>query len=472
MSYAFSLRQSLLIWIIPAVVLMLGLSAFGDYKLAVEPAWQAYDDALADAALLLKDRLQSACEHNLDEGMHIRPEEVGNALTGHHDDPFFYSIYDGAGRYLAGSSWLFQREPLPPLETRRFDSLQHHGETIRYLTYRTHVRGQDFLIQVGEDTRRREALSRRILLGMLLPELITILSVVIVVLIGVRRSLEPLERLRRLVDDNPAAAAGHLPEVSTPREIVGLVHTHNLQVVRLAESLALQETFITHAAHQLRTPLAGLRVQSELARKLLTREPTHPDLHHVIEQIHLASTRAIRLVQQLLGLARSQAAADHFVLDDLAFAAERVVGSMLQRALVCGIDLGLELETAPIRANPLLLDELISNLLDNALNYCPSGSHITVFTRSVGERAELVVEDNGPGIAEAERERVFERFYRLQPEREGVGLGLAIVREIASQHLAEVMLESPVSGQGLRVRVSFPIAREASTTSGLRSSGA
>lgn len=460
MSDAFSLRQSLLIWIIPAVVIMLGLSALGDYKLAVEPAWQAYDDALADAALLLKDRLQSACQRNIDEGMHIRPEEVGNALTGHRDDPFFYSIYDGDGRYLAGSPWLFQRGLLPPLETRRFETLLHRGGEVRYLTYRTHVRGQDFLIQVGEDTQRRKALSQRILLGMLLPELITVLSVIVVVLIGVRRGLAPLEQLGRLVEANPGAASGHLPETRTPREIVGLVHTHNLQASRLAESLSLQETFITHAAHQLRTPLAGLRVQSELARELLRRGPAQPELGHVIEQIHVASSRAIRLVQQLLGLARSQSAPDHFVGTDLAQAAERVAGSILQRALARGIDLGLELAAAPVRANPVLLDELIVNLLDNALNYCPSGSRITVFTQVAGEMAELIVEDDGPGIPESERARVFERFYRLQPEREGVGLGLAIVREIATQHLAEVSLESPVSGVGLRVCVRFPLARE------------
>lgn len=454
-----SLRQSLLIWIIPALVVMLGLSALGDYKLAVEPAWRANDEALSDAALLLKDRLQSTCQRNLEEGMRIRPEEVGNALTGHRDDPFFYSIYDSEGRYVAGSAWLFRRGAIPALETSRFDTLLHHGAEIRYLTYRTHVRGEDFLIQVGEDTRHRNELSRRILLGMLLPELLTVLSVVIIVLIGVRRGLAPLEQIGRLVDD-PAAASGHLPETGTPREIAGLVQTHNLQAARLAESLQLQETFITHAAHQLRTPLAGLRVQSELARELLRRGPAQPELAHAIEQIEVASSRAIRLVQQLLGLARSQAAGEHVVETDLMAAVERVAGSHLQRALAQGMDLGLELTPCPVRANPLLLDELIANLLDNALNYCPSGSRVTVSTRRLAEAGELVVEDDGPGIPEAERERVFERFYRLQPAREGVGLGLAIVREIAAQHLATVSLESGEQGHGLRVRVRFPQVRE------------
>ena len=444
-----SLHERLLRWLLPSILLVLSLSMVGDWLLAVRPVWEHADKALADASLLLKDRLQSACDNGLARGMPVLPEEASPALAGDPDDPLFFSIRTLSGQHLAGVNWLY-RPVMPAPESRHFDTLQHGGDEIRYQVYRTRVRGQEFLIHVGESTRKRKALSERILLGMLVPELVTLLLVTLLMMAGVRRGLAPLERWR-LSFSTPGKDLQSVSVREAPAEMAPFLHSHNQQADRLADSLALQETFLTQAAHQLRTPLAGLRIQSELASRLLPAE-ADPALRHAIAQIDVASERAMRLARQLLGMARSQSAAVDFsplALDELA---TRAVQRHLDAAQLAGIDLGLEVQQAQVTGNALLLDELLANLIDNALCYVPRGGHVTV---SVMADGLLTVSDDGPGIPEGDRARVFERFFRRQTDTRGVGLGLAIVDEIVRLHHADIALDSAPEG-GARFSIRFP----------------
>jgi two-component system sensor histidine kinase TctE len=230
---------------------------------------------------------------------------------------------------------------------------------------------------------------------------------------------------------------------------------------RLSAALAAQQRFIADAAHQLRTPVAALKTQTELA----VRQVRDGEAQITLQQLHQAADHAARLVSQLLTLARAEPGSHRSVMRerlDLAALARETAGEWVPRALTRRIDLGFD-EAATgieISADPFLVRELLNNLIDNALNYTPAGGHITVRVLRTADRVTLEVEDNGCGIAAEERERVFERFYRIAGgSPEGCGLGLAIVREIAQGHGATVAIHDGANGRGTRIVIAFPALR-------------
>ncbi|MGH8634301.1 MAG: sensor histidine kinase, partial [Burkholderiales bacterium] len=231
-------------------------------------------------------------------------------------------------------------------------------------------------------------------------------------------------------------------------------------LARLGTAIAKQQRFIADAAHQLRTPIAGLKTQTELA----LRQSQPGNVPDTLRQLQTATEQATRLVNQLLSLARAEPGAKrgHTVARlDLARLARNAATEWVPRALARRIDLGYDGEegAAWIEGDSCLVHDMLGNLLDNAIHYTQQGGHVTVRVAAAADAVVLSVEDNGPGIPESERERVFERFYRvLGAGSEGCGLGLAIVREIALSHGAEVTLGAGAGGQGTLVRVAFPRA--------------
>jgi two-component system sensor histidine kinase TctE len=227
-----------------------------------------------------------------------------------------------------------------------------------------------------------------------------------------------------------------------PEEISPLVRSLNDMLERLSQTIQMQKRFIADAAHQMKTPLAGMRMQSELA----LRETNHEEIHRSLEQLSKSSESATRLINQLLALARAEnqtPEAKSFLPLELSELARNVVQDWVQASFTHRIDLGFEQPGYPIMVvgNPLMLRELLSNLIDNALRYTPEHGSVTVRVRAdtPKETAILEVEDTGPGVPPAERTHIFERFYRILGSNvEGSGLGLAIVREIAQQHDAEI----------------------------------
>jgi two-component system sensor histidine kinase TctE len=248
-----------------------------------------------------------------------------------------------------------------------------------------------------------------------------------------------------------------------PEEISPLVGSFNDMLERLSQTVEMQKRFIADAAHQMKTPLAGMRMQSELALRQL--DPG--EIHRSLEQLAKSSESATRLVNQLLALARAENqphAGQAYEALDLATLARATVQDWVPASFAHNIDLGFEPPGEPVTilGNALMLRELLSNLIDNAVRYTPGGGSVTVRVRRDGGQALLEVEDTGPGIAPAERPRVFERFYRiLGSSVPGSGLGLAIVREIAQQHGAEVdVFNNPRSHSkklpGSLFRLTFP----------------
>ncbi|HYK14142.1 MAG TPA: ATP-binding protein, partial [Burkholderiales bacterium] len=316
------------------------------------------------------------------------------------------------------------------------------------------------LVLVAETLNKRRTLANEVLLGMLLPEFLLIALVGALVWFGIERGLRPLATLQAEISSRSHRDLSPLPEQNAPGEVRALIRAMNELLARLAFALSAQQRFIADAAHQLRTPLAGIKTQAELA----LRQQKLDEVQHTLQQLNTATGQTTHLVNQLLSLARAEPGAARTQAMqklDLTALARDTATEWVPRALERDIDLGVEeaadgATTALIEADALFIREMLGNLLDNAIRYTQAGGRVTVRVGNVGEQVLLTVEDNGPGVPPDEHERVFERFHRvLGTGAEGCGLGLAIVREIAQGHNADVRLTAGAHGVGTLVTITF-----------------
>jgi two-component system sensor histidine kinase TctE len=341
---------------------------------------------------------------------------------------------------------------------------------------RTDEEGPQYaLVQVAETLEKRHQLANQIIKGVILPEFIILPIALTLLWFALVRGLSPLTTLQDHIRSRRPDDLSPIDAQALPEEISPLVRSLNDMLARLSQSIQSQKRFIADAAHQMKTPLAGMRMQSELAMRQSNRE----EIQRSLEQLSKSSESATRLVNQLLALARAEndsPQATSLALIDLRTLVRDAVRDWFPPALARQIDLGFEDDDValPVRGNATMLREILNNLIDNALRYTQRGGRVTVRVRADTERHQIVmeVEDNGPGIAPAERGHVFERFYRiLGSEVEGSGLGLAIVREIAQRHDAEIdLFSNPRSTDprfpGLLIRVSLPMVSATATARG------
>ena len=298
------------------------------------------------------------------------------------------------------------------------------------------------LIQIAETLEKRSNLANEIIKGVILPQFIILPIALALVWFALTRGLSPLAELQHRIRARRPDDLSPIDSRQVPEEITPLVNSLNDMLERLTLSIDSQKRFIADAAHQMKTPLAGMRMQSELA----LRQTDQAEIHRSLLQLSTSSEAATRLINQLLTMARaenqtpSQQPLEQINLNQLAM---DVVREWIPVSFTKRIDLGFEQtdEAIFIFGNPLMLKEMLSNLIDNAIRYTPGEHSITVRINlnAAQQLAILEVEDNGPGIPAAEREHVFERFYRiLGTNVQGSGLGLAIVREIVLQHHAQI----------------------------------
>lgn len=457
--HALSLRQTLIERLLPPMLLLLLAGAFAAYWIALRSATKAYDRSLLDTAFAISEQMQLVQGH---PQLSLTPQARTVLLTDKFDRIFFSVRNHESNELLDGNPEL----PLPPSESSRtlgnegryyYDGVLR-GEPIRLAALQKRIGDQTLNIVAAETLRKRNELVRDILLGMLLPELLLVVVAASVIWFGVRSGLRPLNDLQReLAGRSPSdlrAVAVHVPEEIQPvvEEINGLLR-------RLEQALSSQRNFVSDAAHQLRTPIAALQAQVEAVGTEAGAEKRAR-----LSGILTATQRLSHLVSQLLVLARAEPGlAEAQPVVDLADMARTLADAWLPRAIERGIDLGFELTPAPTKGNAVLLEELLSNLIDNAIRHTPSGGTITIACGQQNSQAWLAVEDSGPGLAENQRERVFERFYRTQASGEGCGLGLAIVREIACQHGGTARAEKSPALQGARFVVELPLSTESST---------
>jgi two-component system, OmpR family, sensor histidine kinase TctE len=446
-----SLKRTLLAWLLAPMLVIVPAAAALQYWLVLEPMREAFDQVLLNAALSLAGQVGwrgDAVTFDLSA-------QAERALRTDRTDSVFYAVLGPNGQNIAGDPPLTQEPLTLAAEEWRLYQTQIDGEPVRVASLGVSCGVGVCQVRVGKTQIESRQLSRQSLVGSVLGVLCFALASVATILVGTRRGLLPLHGLgaelgRRSLDNlQPVNAA------QTPAEVHGLVDAINRLLVRVRGDSLRQQAFLADAAHQLRTPLAVLKNEAELALS-----EAHPsEMHPTLMRLDAGAARASRLATQLLALARSDAAAQGAIaLEalDLRDLAADAANEWVPRALEAGVDLGFDLKPATVQGRVFLLRELLANLIHNAIQHAGAGSHVTVRTAQRGVVCVLEVEDDGPGIDPSERAAAFARFTRgAGAAGTGSGLGLAIVRDIASGHGAEVVLESVTGAQGLRVCVSF-----------------
>ena len=358
----------------------------------------------------------------------------------------------------------------PELGKVNFRNVNHRETDLRLAYTYVPVRGEEdlnhpVLVQIAERIDERSDLANRIIKGVIFPQFVILPIAAALVWFGLSRGLRPLRGLRDRIRSRRPDDLSPIDPHSAPQEIAPLVESFNELLSQLQATLATQRRFIADAAHQMKTPLAGIRMQAELA----LREQEPADRQRSLTQLAHSSERASHLINQLLALARAESLGEkgNFVPLELNALLREVVSELAPMALASRLDLGLDDPGGKVyvMGNPVLLGELLHNLVSNAIHYTPDEGVVNIRLLTAMGAVSIEVEDNGPGIPPAEREVVFERFYRLRDrvasnvgESHGSGLGLAIVREIARLHGAQVAITDGApwpAGHGRGVGANF-----------------
>jgi two-component system sensor histidine kinase TctE len=449
-------RRLLLILALPMALAWLGSGAL-IYVLALHYANINYDRSLLDGALALEKMIRS------EAGLQDLSPQARILMEYDTNDPGFYVVRSLRHGVLASNADLPLTKPPAIDAPARIDSIVHDGRSMRMATLA--LAGEDagdtIVITVAETLRERRALAREILVGTLPIVLLLIALVLVLVWFGVSRGLRLLDPLTAQIAARRARDLSPLDQSAVPVEIRPLTQTIDALFARLRDLLEVQERFIADAAHQLRTPLAGLRLQAERA----LADPRPDSVRDALVHVERLSAGAGRAAGQLLALARAQTsnqdAAPNTTVD-LARIARDYIGERVPAAIALHVDLGYEGPThgAEVAGDAIMLREALVNLVDNALNYAGENSTVTVSIVREARTIALVVEDSGPGVDAEWWPRLGERFFRPPgSDREGSGLGLAIVRRIADRHAAAVVFDRGRDGRGLRVTLRFHPAR-------------
>ncbi len=460
MNKQISLRRQLLFWLIISLTLILSIGAVASYYRASYFANLAYDRSLFRAALALADQVEVIRGQVVVD----LPQEALDLLEYDKDDWIYYQVTGPNGELVTGDKGIPPPTHLPQAGKHIYYDAVFDDKPVRVTAFSLPLTGTsadgDVLVQVAETLSKRETMVREIMEATIMPQLLITLLATLLMLYGVKRGLLPLDRLRQALSLRSHRDLSPVPEAGAPLEVQPLLSAMNDLMQRVQEAIGLQQRFIADASHQLRTPLAGLQTQAEMA----LREQDPQAVRNALEHIRSSTVRLSHLIHQLLSLARVEPGSGRDLgLEalDLASLAREVTSEWVAPALAKQIDLGFEAATLPVMVSgdAVLLREMLSNLVDNAIQYTPVGGEVTVSVVSDQEYAKLVVEDNGIGIPQAETEQVFERFHRVSDSNgTGCGLGLAIVREIVHAHDAQITLNPGSEGRGTRVEVTLPLS--------------
>ena len=442
-----SLRLRLLAWLLLPLLVVGATAAAGAYLFMERRLTSAYDLDLGDIARALVPYIKAH-----DGRIVLELTDVADAiLRADSTDHIYYAVRDGEGNVVAGDRHLKAPPRLPGDDLLFwYDTLD--GRPIRAVALETATGGMPVSVVAAETTSKRQHASEDAMLSAIAPAALLSLATIVAVVFGVRRGLGPLERLREELQSRSHVDLRPVEEGRVVDELKPLVRELNLMLARLREAQNTQARFIANAAHQLRTPIAAIVTQLELAGREGTDQAAH------FRNAREGAARLARLAQQVLSLAAADPVSNPVVRNEPCDLAEIVKGqadAWVRAASSRGVDVEFDLAPAPIVGDPVLVGELTTNLVDNATRY--GARYVLVGTRRAGARSILEVIDDGPGIPASERTRIFERFRRLDAQgTEGSGLGLAIVAEIAQRHEATVEVDDAPSGKGTRIRVSFP----------------
>ncbi|MEN9418127.1 MAG: hypothetical protein RI988_1747 [Pseudomonadota bacterium] len=448
-----ALRSQLLRWLLLPLVGLLAADAWVSYGVASRFARDAQDRVLVELAHELSQQVRRDAAGALAV---VLPDAVRRVLLEDAQDRIFFELVDAEGRRVAG-------EPIgepgaPPQQARGGEQLYDTrlgGDAVRVVQVPLAAQAGAWL-RVAETLNEREAMAREILAAVVLPQVLLVALAAGIVRIGVNRGLRPLHRLQDALGARSHKDLSPLDDAGVPGELRPLLAAINALLARLEQVLTLQARFIADAAHQLKTPVAALKVHVELA----ARTADAAEREALLARVTVGTERLSRLVSQLLSLARNEPEAVRmidFKPVDLHALVLDTAANWVPQALKRGIDLGLEGCEQPVLVHGDMsrLRELLDNLLDNAVRYSQPGGRVTVHV-SDDPAPTVAISDDGPRIPPQEQQRIFERFHRLLGSGEGSGLGLAIAQEIARLHEARIVLQDDSDGVGNRFSVVFP----------------
>ena len=454
-----SLFGEILDWMLTPLLLLWPVSLVLTWLVAQGIAGKPFDRALEYNVGALAQLITV----NQGQAQFTLPLPARELLRADDADLVYYQVIGHRGEYLSGEKEL----PAPPDEDTptigevrmRDDQLRGVDLKVAYMWVRLEpAPAKPALVQVAETMEKRSVLATEIVKGVMLPQFVILPLAVLLVWLALVQAIKPLNHLEERIRARSPDDLSPLDVEAVPLEVAPLVASVNDLLMRLKDSIATQKRFLADAAHQLKTPLAGLRMQADLAQR---EGANAEDLKHSLRLIGHSSIRATHTVNQLLALARAESSGAVLSHEpcDLAHLTMEVVRDCLPRAMEKHIDMGYEgaqagADGVSVLGNATLLKEMVRNLLDNAINYTPSSAAqpgvITarVLVDPFSRVLLLQVEDTGIGISAADRDLVFQPFYRvLGTDADGSGLGLSIVQEIAQQHHASITLEAAHPGQ-------------------------
>lgn len=441
------------------MLLLWPLSAGLTYVIGISLANEAFDRSLAGKTRSLAEQIVWAG----DKHVFKLNADLRILLADDDADTHFYRIDATDGNFLSGDPDLpaFPPDLLPVDASVTFRTVDFRDSGVRIAALKRirEPSAESTIVYVAENIDKRTALAREVMKAIVLPQLFVVPLMVFLMWLGLRRGAIPLERMRAQVMARDADDVRPLHAPDAPEEVAPLINAFNDLLARVEREGAAQKRFIANAAHQLRTPLAGIKMQTELALRSIAPDEKTAALNRIAD----GTARTTHLINQLLLLARTEGADSSslpLVRLDFGRIARDAVAAAYPLASVKHIDLGFDGSAEPVlvEGHAELLRELVANLVDNAIRYTPAHGRVTV--RVIDRPAPtLEVEDNGAGIPQAERELVFERFYRaINASEPGSGLGLAIVREIAARHGAAVAVTAPANARGALFQVTFTAA--------------
>lgn len=468
-----SLFGEILDWMLTPLLLLWPVSLVLTWLVAQGIAGKPFDRALEYNVGALAQLITV----NNHQAQFVLPLPARELLRADDADTVYYQVLGAKGEFLSGERNL----PLPPEEERlalgevRMRDAEFRGVNLKvaYTWVKLDIAdSKPALVQVAETMDKRSVLATEIVKGVMLPQFVILPLAVLLVWLALVQAIKPLHRLEERIRARKPDDLSPLDAEAVPLEVAPLVSSVNDLLLRLKYSIATQKRFLADAAHQLKTPLAGLRMQADLAQR---EGANAEDLKQSLRQIGRSSIRATHTVNQLLALARAESSGEvmGLVPCDLARLTIDVIRDCVPRAMEKHIDVGYDgiqpgTDGATVPGNPTLLKEMVRNLVDNAINYTPSSPEnpgvvtARVLVDPLSHAPLVQVDDSGPGIALAERELVFQPFYRaLGTEADGSGLGLPIVSKIALQHKASVSIEDRQPGHtppGARFTVRFGLS--------------
>lgn len=442
-----SLKNQLRLWLLLPMLLVLGVSAALSYSRALHYATQAYDQSLLRTVLALADEV--IIDANNEVKIEI-PEVASHLLSYNEGDHIYIRISGPQGKLVFGEANLPLPSKPPAGNQQIYYNSLYKGEAIRAVTFglpeSKAINARNILITMAETTGKRDAMVAEMVEEMLLPQVLMMLLAAIVIELGIHFALKPLQDLRESLHQRSHRDLSPLDTSSSPLELHPLLHAMNALLSRVKAGLQQQQQFIADASHQLRTPIAGLQTQAELALRSHPPEAVQEPLNYMLR----STTRLSHLIQRLLSMARTDAASSQLVFQPVSLTS--VISEECARWIGPASDKQLELEVLiethqdKVLGDALMLSEMLNNLLENAIQYTPEQGLIVIRLWQSEQSLMLQVSDSGVGIPDDQTALIFERFHRLDPNQgNGCGLGLAIVAEIAEHHNASITVTAGLS---------------------------